>query len=231
VNAAIKDLLAVTPLFTGASAADISALAERAHRVKLPAKSTLFRKGDVGDRLYLLIKGMINIGAVSADGRDVAYALIGPGEIFGEIAVLDGGPRTADATALHDCELLAIERRDLLAFFDRSPVHATRLLEVLCKRIRSSDRLLESLFFLAAPSRLARHLVMLSDTIGQDSSDGSDSDITIHLSQQQVADHVGISREMVNKILAKWEQAGLVALWRGKITVKNLEALDNLGEN
>ncbi len=227
MSRSIEALLAGTPLFADADADELGVLAGRARMVTLAPRALLFNRGDSGDRLYVLASGLVRIGAMSPDGREVTYGLIRPGQVFGEIAVLDGGPRSADATAVLKSQLAAIERADLMAFLDRRPAHTLRLLTILCGRVRTADSLLEDLFFLAAPSRLAKHLILLGATVGEGSGEAG-GDVTIRMSQQQVADHVGISRELVNKLLAKWEQAGLVGLWRGQITLKDLEALDAL---
>ncbi len=229
MSRSIEALLAGTPLFADADHDEVAVLAARARMVTLAPRALLFSRGDAGDRLYVLAGGLVRVGAVSPDGREVTYGLIRPGQVFGEIAVLDGGPRSADATAVLKSELAVIERTDLMAFLGRRPAHALRLLTILCERVRTADSLLEDLFFLAAPSRLAKHLILLGATVGdRGEARGAGGDVTIRMSQQQVADHVGISRELVNKLLAKWEQAGLVGLWRGQITLKDLEALDAL---
>ena len=196
----------------------------RARPVKLPARGLLFSRGDPGTQLFVLASGLVRIGVVSPEGREVTYGLIRPGEVFGEIAVIDGGPRSADATAMEESELIAIERRDLMAFLERRPVHSARLLTIVCQRVRHADALIEDLFFLAATNRLAKYLLVLSETVGEKSS----GDVTIRVSQQEVADHIGISRERVNKLLTKWEQSGLVGLWRGRITLRDLDGLDGL---
>ena len=223
----VDGLLAGTPLFADADGDELRRLAARARLVKLAAGALLFSRGDPGDRLYVLAAGLVRVGAVSPDGREATYGLIRPGQVFGEIAVLDGGPRTADATAVQDSELAAIERADLMAFLARRPAHTARLLTILCERVRAADRLLEDLFFLTAPSRLAKQLILLGDAVGEGGK-AEGGDVTIRMSQQQLADQVGVSRELVNKLLAKWERAGLVGLWRGQITIKDAEALDAL---
>jgi CRP-like cAMP-binding protein len=235
MSRSIEALLAGTPLFADAEGDELAVLAARARMVTLAPRALLFSRGDPGDRLYVLASGLVRIGAMSPDGREVTYGLIRPGQVFGEIAVLDGGPRSADASAVLKSQLAVIERTDLMAFLGRRPAHAFRLLNILCDRVRSADGLLEDLFFLAAPSRLAKHLILLGTAVGEsgeskggEGKDGAAGNVTIRMSQQQVADYVGVSRELVNKLLAKWEQAGLVGLWRGQITLKDLEALDAL---
>ncbi|HLO75556.1 MAG TPA: Crp/Fnr family transcriptional regulator [Magnetospirillum sp.] len=211
-------------MFEGVPPDQLEALAVRSTVVSLSAREMLFSKGDTGNLLYLVVRGMIRVGVVSADGREVTYALVGPGHLFGEIAVLDNGPRTADASAIEASELLAIERRHVLTLLAQNPECTLRLISVLCQRIRQADQLLEDIFFLSLPSRLAKQLLVLSDIIGQKAPPGAP--VTIRMSQQAVADHMGISRESVNKVLSKWEQAGLVSLWRGQITIHDRERLD-----
>lgn len=213
-------------MFEGVPADQLETLASRAVPIKLAAREILFSKGDDGERLFLVTEGTIRVGVMSADGREVTYGLIRPGQLFGEIAVLDNAPRSADASALEPSQVLAFERHHVLELLARNPDCMLRLVTILCQRIRQADQLLEDIFFLSLPNRLAKHLLSLSDLVGQkpDKGDG----VTIRMSQQAVADHMGISRESVNKVLSKWEQAGLVSLWRGQITIHDRERLDAL---
>ena len=209
-----EDLLAKTPLFSDAGAEELTNLAKQAGKISLNAKQNLFSRGDAGKQVYILSEGAIRITVLSEEGREVLFALIEPGQIFGEIAVLDGGPRTASATAMVASKLISIDRPHLFGFLDRKPSRYGRLIEVLCQRIRAADELLEDLLFLSARSRLAKHLRSLGDKIGTWDGDH----VTIRLSQQDLADNLGVSRELINKILSKWESAGTVSLWRGQIT-------------
>ena len=119
----IDTLLGATPLFSAATPEELAALAMRARPVKLPPRGLFFSRGDPGTQLFVLASGLMRIGVVSPEGREVTYGLIRPGEVFGEIAVIDGGPRSADATAMEESELIAIERRDLMAFLERRPAN------------------------------------------------------------------------------------------------------------
>ncbi len=216
-------LLAATPMFHGVPEAQLGALVRQARTLRLGPREVLFSKGDPGESLYLVMSGRVRVGAVSVDGREVTYALIGPGQMFGEIALLDGGPRSADATAAESSELLVIERRDILAFIRANADYGLRLIEMLCGRLRHANELLEDTVFLSLPSRMAKQLLNLSDTVGERLP--QDEGVTVRMSQQAVADHMGISRESVNKVLSKWEQLGLVSLWRGQITIRSREGL------
>ncbi len=219
-----RELLASTPLFGSIPATLLDELAVKAKTIRLDARETIFSKGDPGDRLYLVTKGLVRIGVLSAEGREVTYGMIRVGELFGEIAVLDGGARSADATAMEATDLLALERKDVTGFLQRHPNQALHLLKVLCDRVRRADDLLEDIVFLSLPGRLAKHLLVLDATFG--TRERPQGPATIRLSQQEVADHLGISRESVNKVLSKWEQAGIVTLGRGQITLNRTGALE-----
>lgn len=218
-----RELLAATPMFHGVPDSQLDALARQAKTLRLGPREVLFTKGDPGDSMYLVISGRVRVGVVSIDGREVTYALLGPGQLFGEIAILDGGPRSADANAAESSELLVIERRDILAFIRAHGDYGLRLIEILCARLRHANELLEDTIFLSLPTRMAKQLLQLSDTIGERLPEVGG--VTIRMSQQAVADHMGISRESVNKVLSKWEQVGLVSLWRGQITIRSREGL------
>lgn len=220
-----RDLLAGTPLFGSIEIELLTELADRVSLIQIAAYESLFQKGDPGERMYVVVSGLIRIGAISPEGREVTYGMLGPGELLGEIAVLDGGERSADATAMENTQLLALERRDVLAFLDHHPGQAVKLMKVLCQRIRRADALLEDVVFLSLPSRLAKHLLALAATKGGAGSQGGRE---IRLSQQEIAEHLGISRESVNKVLSKWEEGGMVSLGRGRITINNQTALQDV---
>jgi len=223
-----REMLSQTSLFSGVPSSLLDELAAKTRTIRVSVREQLFAKGDPGDRLYLVAQGVIRISALSPEGREVTYGLIKAGELFGEIAVLDGGRRSADATALEPSELLALDRRDVIDCLDRHPALALHLLRVLCERLRRADDLLEDVVFLSLPGRLAKHLLVLAGTLS--SREAPESAPTIRLSQQELADHLGISRESVNKVLSKWEQAGMVALGRGQITLNRPDSLQDLAQ-
>ncbi|OIQ97894.1 cAMP receptor protein [mine drainage metagenome] len=212
--AQIERFWANCPLFADADAAELADLTRQSAPIHLQPRQSLFLRGEPGDHVYLLVSGAVRITVLSEDGREVMFALIEPGQVFGEISVLDEGPRTANATAMGKSELLALSRGALYAYLDRKPERYRRLIAVLCQRIRSADQLLEDLLFQSTRTRLAKHLRDLAGKVGE--RDGPS--ITLRMSQQDLADNLGVSRELVNKILSRWESAGTVSLWRGKIT-------------
>jgi CRP-like cAMP-binding protein len=224
-----QDLLAGTGLFGSVPHAPLEDLAARASTVALDQNEMLFFKGDPGDRLYIVISGAIRIGVTSPEGREVSYGVLGPGAILGEIAVIDGGHRSADAKAMEPSLLLALERRDVLAFLQQNPDQAVHLLKLLCGRIRRADEMLDDVVFMSLPSRLAKHLLTLKEIVG--STGSAPNKPELRLSQQVLAEHLGISRESVNKVLSKWEVVGIVSLGRGRIMLDRVDSLREIAES
>jgi CRP-like cAMP-binding protein len=218
-----RDLLAGTPIFASASLKLLGELAARASMVTLAENQSLFMKGDPGERLYVVVSGLIHIGAMSPDGREVSYYILGRGDVLGEIAVLDGGQRSADAKAVKDSVLLAVERRDIIALLDQYPAQAIKLVQLLCARLRRADELLDDMAFLPLSSRLAKYLLTLAKMVGMDAKGAGPAEI--RLSQKVLAEHLGITRESVNKVLSKWDQAGIVTLGRGRILINQVAQL------
>ena len=144
------------PLFGVLSAEVITRLASYAHTKVVSAGSTIFAKGDAGNSLFAVCAGTVKVSNQSSEGKDAIFNLINAGEIFGEIALLDGQPRTADARALTDCELMVIERRDFIPLVKSEPDIALKLIEVLCARLRRTSEQVEDVLFLNLPARLAK---------------------------------------------------------------------------
>ena len=178
---------------------------------------TLFRKGDAGDALFAIRHGSIEIGFAGASGKQVTLNLLGPGTVFGEIAMLDGRERTADAVAREPTTLFVVRRRDFLALLRRSPSVALQTIELLCARLRSLSDRMEELMLLPLPVRLARRLIELGRHNAQQ----------IALSQSELATMIGATRESVNRQLNTWQRAGLVDLVRGHITLRDVDALSD----
>jgi CRP-like cAMP-binding protein len=174
---------------------------------------TIFAKGDPGTSLFGVCVGTVKI-SVSSQARDVVFSIIHEGEIFGEIALLDGRPRTADATAITDCTLIMIHRRDFVPWVRSQPDVALKLIEVLCSRLRHSSEQVEDLMFLDLPGRLAKTLLRLTE--------GTKSSLHGHrvaITQRELGHMIGMSRESTNKQLRYWEARKWVQLDRGGIVV------------
>jgi len=186
-------------------------------RWSLPRGTAIFAKGDPGTGLMGVLAGTVKISVPSADGRDIVLNIIREGEIFGEIALLDGCPRTADASAMTDCELMVIERRDFIPFLSSHPELMMKIIEILCARLRRTSEQVQELTFLDLPASLAKALLRLIDE--------AESTRKVTITQREISQIIGRSRESTNKQLRAWAKEGLIRLERGAITVLQRERL------
>lgn len=205
---------------------DLDKLVAYARVVRHPAHRVLFQKGDPGDGMMAVITGRVKIRCYSADGKELVLNVIRQGELFGEIALLDAKPRTADAVTMEPCELLVLERRDFLPFLADRPAACLHLLSVLCARLRQTSQQLEDALFLDLQPRLARCLVRLAERFGKTVDTGIQIDV--RLSQQELAAFVGMTRESVNKQLSIWRRDGVVGFSAGTVTIHDLAELRSL---
>ena len=203
-------LLSKTPLFKGLHARDFEALAAQTHERPMRAGEVLLRRDDPDTSMLAIIAGEVRIVLPGADGRDQVIKLLRPGDVFGEIALFDGGPRTADAIAETNGRLLVVGRRDLLRLLKEVDGLALCIIVFLCDRLRSTDRLLELMLFHDTSARLASAILDLSTA-----RPGRRVDIT----QRALGEIVGAARETVNKKLREWQEEGAISLEPGRITV------------
>jgi CRP/FNR family cyclic AMP-dependent transcriptional regulator len=213
-------LLCAHPVFGQLDPPQLKRLASYAHSRRVPAGTTVFAKGDPGTALFAVRAGTVKIAVPSVDGREAMFNLLQPGEIFGEIALLDGQARTADAIAMTDCELMVIERRDFLSFVHGDATVALKLIELLCARLRAAGEHLEEVVFLHLPARLAKTLLRLAEA---DSPGGGKR--SLHITQREISHMLGSTRESVNKQLRIWAKRKWIALNRGDIEVLAPKAL------
>jgi CRP-like cAMP-binding protein len=186
----------------------------------------IFQRGDNGSSLMAVLRGRVRISSISGDGKEVTLNVINPGEIFGEIALLDGEPRSADATAIEDTTLLVVERRNFLPFCRQNEDLFPRLLAVLCRRLRRTSMALEEIALFDLPVRLARVLLKLAEDYGRPNSAGTRIDLK--LSQRDLSNLVASSRESVNKQLRTWRENGAVDLEDGFIVLRRPADLQRL---
>lgn len=191
-------------------------------------RQTIFAKGDEAAGLFVVTQGRVRIVANSAEGKEVILRVLEPGEIFGEIAMLDGGERTADAVADGDSGLMYVGRANFFSFLEGNPKLCIELLELVCGRLRSTSEQLEDFSFLDLRTRLAKRLLQLADEHGEAVAGGTH--IAMTLSQQTLAAMMGTSREAVNKQLRIWEDQGLILLGRGSVTLVDRDALEAITE-
>ncbi len=181
----------------------------------MPEGETLFVKGDKGDALYGIRRGQIRIETGTPSGDTLTLNVLGPGDLFGEIALFDGQARTADAVAAEASELFVLRRSDFLSYLENDPRVAIRVIELLCQRIRWVSDRMEETALLPFQVRLARRLAILVEDFGME----------IHISQDRLANYVGVARETVNRQLQIWRRAGLLDLGRGRILVRDRDRL------
>jgi len=186
----------------------------------------VFRRGDRGDYLYGVITGQVRITTSSADGRELGLNTMGAGTMGGEIAVFDGGPRTASWTTTKPTTVFVIPRAGLQALMLRQPSIALHVIELLCQRVRTSTLQVEDVAFHTVPQRLARRLQLLgSDEGAEHDGSGNPGAYTVHFSQSDLAGFLNASRQAVNKVLQGWQKRGFVELGRGRVTVKDLAGI------
>jgi CRP-like cAMP-binding protein len=182
--------------------------------------------GSPGESMMAVLSGSVRISVPSSGGKEIVLAIMHPGDVFGEIALLDGKGRTADARAVGACSLAILERRDVLAFFERHPDAWLGLVQVLCSRLRSSTEQTAEVALLDMPGRLAKTLLRLA---GIERGSGPAA-AQIKLSQRELGNIVGATRESINKCLREWQRNGLVEVKNNRIAVKNKAALRKLAE-
>jgi CRP/FNR family transcriptional regulator, cyclic AMP receptor protein len=224
-----RAVLRAHPFFNKMDDVMIDRLALHAITRKMKKSAVLFRKGDIGTSLYAVCAGAIRISSPSEQGKDAIFNLIVPGEIFGEIAFLDGGQRTADAVVIESGELLVIERRDFLPMLADHPDVAMKLIEILCERLRKTSEQVEDIVFLGLPGRLAKVLLHLYRRAIAASPGGK-----IRVTQREISQMIGVSRESANKQLQTWQRRKWLKLERGGIAILAPNALQDLvsvGEN
>jgi CRP/FNR family transcriptional regulator, cyclic AMP receptor protein len=187
--------------------------------------ATICSKGDLGNSLFAVISGTVKISVSSPDGRNAILNLVRAGELFGEVAVLDGLERTADATANTNCELFVIDRREFLPFVRSQPELAMKFIELLCARLRWTSEQVEQVILQDLPGRLASALLGLTEKRKLE-PEGR----TIAITQQEISEMVGMTRESINKQLRAWASRNWVRLEHGAIVVLNAASLRELVE-
>jgi CRP-like cAMP-binding protein len=213
------------PIFADLAPEALDQLCRYAKHVTLKRGALIASKGDRGNSLYAVVSGTVKISTSSPDGRNAILNMIGPGEIFGEIAVLDDAPRSADATANTNCELFVIDRRDFLPFVRSQPELAMKFIELLCARLRRTSEQVEQIILQNLPGRLASALLGLTEKekLGTEGR-------TIAITQQEISEMVGMTRESINKQLRAWAARDWVRLEHGAIVVLDAPALRELAE-
>jgi CRP/FNR family cyclic AMP-dependent transcriptional regulator len=203
---------------------DLDSLLSHARVEHFPAGREVFAKGAPGRSMMAILTGSVRISAPSPAGHDIVLAILNAGEVFGEIAVLDGQDRTADATAVADSYLLVLDHRDFVPFLERRADLCILFLKLLCQRLRLTDRQVAEAMFGRLEDRMAKALVRLAsgaERLGNRA-------VTLRLSQQELAGMVWATRESVNKQLQVWQGAGLLRLGKRLIEIPDLAVIEAL---
>lgn len=219
----MDDALMQAPLFSALDAEAATALRASMVESRVPRGDAIFTEGEPGDRMYVILNGKVKLGQTSTDGRESLLAVLGPGEVFGELSLFDPGPRTATATAVTDVVVIGLGHDNLRPWLAGRPEVAESLLQALAQRLRRTNETLADLVFSDVPGRVAKLLLELADKFGQPGPDG----ILVHhdLTQEELAQLVGASRETVNKALADFTQRGWIVVDQREVVLVDMDRL------
>ena len=211
------------PLFTALDEAAAVSLRASMDTVKIAKGSILFKEGDDGEHLYVIIDGKLKLGTSSGDGRENLLSILGPGEMFGELSLFDPGPRTSTATAVTDAKLLSLSHEKVIPWLKQNPEVSLQLLTRLSQRLRRTNEAVGDLVFSDVPGRVAKALIDLGERFGKTGAEGL---LVNHdLTQEELAQLVGASRETVNKALADFAGRGWLKLDGRSVLITDIERL------
>ena len=218
------EVLKKAPLFAGLEDEAATALSSAMGKLYLNKGDVLFHEGDSEDRLYIVVSGKIKLGRTGSAGRENLLAVLGPGQMFGELSVFDPGPRSTTATAVTACELRTLEHDELIPWLTDRPEVAQGLLSQLAGRLRRANDVVADLVFSDVPGRVAKQLLELAQRFGDKRDDG----MHVHhdLTQEELAQLVGASRETVNKALADFAARGWIRLEPRSVTILDVERVE-----
>jgi CRP-like cAMP-binding protein len=219
-------ILAGSFLFEDLDPVLLEQLSQRATVKRLADGELLFEKGDPADGLYAVEAGKIRISSLSGSGKEIVLNVLAPGAVFGEIALLDGEPRTASARAVGPTRILFISREDFFDIFDREAKLRRHITALLCRRLRWVSALLEDANFLDLTARLVKRLLWLAERHGGPDPDGIR--IALPLSQQELGYMLGVTREAVNKKLRELEKSGLITRRDGRLVIRDEDGLKKI---
>lgn len=216
----LKALIPPNALLSFCSKAELEDLLSRASVQPVKAGATILAQGEEGDSLVILLAGDARVCMMAANGREIVLDYVGPGAVLGEIALLDGEPRTASVNALGPGKVLRVRRSAFENFIERNPRLAIPMMRMMARRLRQTNDMIENDRAFASGPRLARYLKRLTD--------GDKTKLRHDLSQSELGNFVGISREHVNRQLAAWADAGVIALEQGRIRVLDRQYLNEV---
>jgi CRP/FNR family transcriptional regulator, cyclic AMP receptor protein len=226
-NDQARELLSRFWFFAELSEADVGLVMQIAQKRRYEGRRVIVRQGDADGDLYAVLRGHLKVTACDRHGHEIVMSLMQPGDVFGEIAFLDGGARSATVTSLDSCELLVIRRADFLLLLRRVPTISMALLNVMAKRIRRLSESAQDSAFLDVKARLAKRLVDLADQFGTPLGSGQVA-LKVRLSQQELGDMVQATRESVNKCLREWAKEGIIQQNGRQLVIEDRQRLGAL---
>jgi CRP-like cAMP-binding protein len=226
---ALTEALSHVWAFQELSAEELAHLSKLARTRVYKPRTTILEKGDRASEFFVLLRGRAKVATAGADGSGAAINVMGPGEVFGEIAILDGQPRSATVMSLEECELAVVDKQAFDDLLTSHPSVAVKLLSVLAGRVRELTNRLEDRSALDVPARLAKQLLWLAKKHGTPKSAGVR--IELRLSQQELGELIGATRESVNKHLRDWTRSGVLKQGRDSLEIFDLEALRAAAEH
>ncbi len=218
-------LLGQAPLFSVLHPMDLRFLAEKFHPVRYERGEVIFREGEPAERLFLIDRGRVKLSITAPSGQELLIAVLGRGQLFGELAVIDRGPRAMDARAMEDTRVYWLAADQFWTMLENRPALARRLLELMARRLRRSDQNSQDLVFFDAPTRLARRLLQLAEEHGEAVGAGESVRITVRVTQEEMAQMIGVTRESANRLIASFSGRGWIDWNDGRPIVLKPESL------
>ncbi len=217
-------LLEQAPLFSVLRGEDMRDLADKFHAVRYRKGEVIFREGEPAERLFLIDEGRVKLSIASPTGQELLVAVLGRGQIFGELAVVDRGSREMDARAMEDTKLYTLASDVFWSILEGRPALARRLLELMGRRLRRADQATQDLVFFDAPTRLARKLLELAEEHGQSNDDGAIL-VSSRVTQEEMAQMIGVSRESANRLISSFTGRGWIEWNDGRPLILKPESL------
>lgn len=203
-------ILSEAPLFSVLHPVDLQSLAGKFHPIRYRKGDVIFREGEPTERLFLIAEGTVKLSIASPTGQEHMIGVLGRGQIFGELAVIDRGPRAMDARAMEDSRVYALEADVFWTMLESRPALARRLLELMARRLRRADQATQDLVFFDAPTRLARVLLHLAEEHGEQEGEDQAIRITVRVTQEEVAQMIGVTRESANRLISSFAGRGWI---------------------
>ncbi len=204
-------LLEEAPLFSVLHPRDLRSLATKFQVVTYRKGEVLFREGEPAERLFLIDTGRVKLSIRSSAGQELLIGVLGRGQIFGELSLLDRGPRAMDASAMEETRVFALPSDNFWTVLENRPALARRLLELMARRLRRADQTSQDLVFFDAPTRLARRLLELAEEHGQAEARSESIRITVRITQEEVAQMIGVTRESANRLISSFAGRGWIS--------------------